>query len=136
MINDKVEEYGKFPIPTNVFDIVSDFKKSFLIVGTELMDLVRNNFKTSEDIKHEKEICFAIKSLLLAFIALLFSFLSPFIFDTKIEQKQLDNLIKEIKENNKQIIIKQSENIINHNNLNEIEKKHSPAPAQILSRGN
>jgi hypothetical protein len=86
--------WDSFTVPTNMFDIIQDFHKSFIVVGAELKKLVENDFKTTEQIHHEKEIKIARLSLLIAFIALLFSFLFPVIFstETKIEQKQIDDI--------------------------------------------
>jgi len=117
----KANEYGEFPIPTDVFDKIQDYKTSYMIVGTELKSLVLNNFKTIDDIKHEKEMKIAYISLFVAFVALLFSFLSPFLFDTKIEQNQLDNFGKQLKNNDKEII-REMENLNIQSNFKELKK--------------
>ncbi|WP_413998195.1 hypothetical protein ACMDB5_10420 [Flavobacterium sp. W1B] len=80
------------PIPTNIYEHVKRYTGSYIFVGTELNILVKNNFVTLDEKRHVREIKIARWSLIIAFIALLFSFLSPFLFDTKIEQKQIDSI--------------------------------------------
>lgn len=102
----KKSELDSVTIPTNIFDIISDYIKSYLVVGTELKKLVDNKFKTNEQIHHETEIAetrnqtkISIYSFYIALVALLFSLLAPFIFDTKFDENQLDSIKKEIKNN-------------------------------------
>ena len=105
-ITKKASELISQPIPTNIFDIISDYSKSYLVVGTEIKKLVENKFKTNEQIHHEAEITEARNqtkiskySFYIALVALIFSLLAPFIFDTKFDEKQLDSIKKEIKNN-------------------------------------
>ena len=105
-ITKKASELISQPIPTNIFDIISDYSKSYLVVGTELKKLVENKFKTNEQIHHETEIAetrnqtkISRYSFYIALVALLFSLLTPFIFDTKFDENQLDSIKKEIKNN-------------------------------------
>lgn len=105
-ITNKASELISQPIPTNIFDIISDYRKSYLVVGTELKKLVENNFKTNEQIHFETEIAESRKqtkisrySFYIALAALLFSFLTPFIFDTKFDQNQIDSIKQELKNN-------------------------------------
>ncbi len=102
----KESELNFHPIPTNIFDIISDYSKGYLFVGTELKKLVENKFKTNEQIHHETEIAESRKqtkisrnSFYIALVALLFSLSAPFIFDTKFDENQLDSIKKEIKNN-------------------------------------
>ena len=105
-ITKKASELISQPIPTNIFDIISDYRKSYLVVGTELKKLAENKFKTNEQIHHETEIAESRKqtkisrdSFYIALVALLFSLSAPFIFDTKFDENQLDSIKKEIKNN-------------------------------------
>ena len=94
-----LKEYGEEKVPTNIYDIFNDYKISFMVIGTELKDLVKNEFKTVEQIHHEREMFeskrqtkFSKWSFWIALFALLFSLAVPFIFDTKLEQSQIENI--------------------------------------------
>jgi hypothetical protein len=107
-ITKKASELISQPIPTNIFDIISDYRKSYLVVGTELKKLVENKFKTNEQIHHETEITESRKqtkisrySFYIALAALIFSFLTPFIFDAKFDENQIDSIKQELKNNSK-----------------------------------
>lgn len=87
-----LKEYGLESVPTNVYDLLNDYKISFMVVGTELKSLASNNFVTADELQHQREIKIAKLSFGIALIALLFSFLSPLVFntETKIDQTQID----------------------------------------------
>ncbi len=87
------------PIPTDIFDRIVRYLRSYLICGTEIKVLVTNEFKTQEQIDHEAEMKEAISqtrlsrySLYVAFAALAFSFLSPLIFDSTIDKTQINKI--------------------------------------------
>lgn len=110
-IIEKQSELTFEPIPTTVHEIIIEYSKSYLFVGTELKKLVDNNFKTSEQIQHEIEIAeariqtnFSRWSFYIALVALLFSLLVPFIFKTKIDKEQYDTVLNEMKNNSKSVI--------------------------------
>lgn len=95
--NQNQEDFDTIPIPTDLYDLIQDYKQTFLVSGTELKAIQNYNFKTQEKIQFEKEILLTRISLGIAFIALLFSFLSPFIFDTTIDKHQFENIKNTIK---------------------------------------
>lgn len=99
LLNTKTTEFDIQHIPTNVFELIERYKISYLIVCPELKNISENNFKTDEQINHEEELAeskrqtrIAKYSFYLAFGALLFSFIAPFVFDTNINQSQIDEL--------------------------------------------
>lgn len=110
IINERAAEFVIQPIPTNIYEIIRDYKRSFIITGSELRELVSNNFRSIEQIHHEKEISVARLSFYIALIALIFSLISPFLFDTTINKDQIDEIKLEIrnrpnqKKNNQNII--------------------------------
>ena len=106
LLNTRATEFVIQPIPTNIYDLIIRYKISYLFVGSELKKISENNFKTDEQINHEEELAesknqtrLAKYSFYLAFGALLFSFIAPFVFDTNVNQNQID----EIKHNLKSI---------------------------------
>lgn len=93
------KEYAVQYIPTNFFDIIERFSRSYIIPTTKLRELVRHNFKTEEQRNFEREMLITRLSLVIAIIALIFSFCSPFLFDTSIDSEQLKLIIKSIEGN-------------------------------------
>ncbi|HQA92428.1 MAG TPA: hypothetical protein PL115_02025 [Bacteroidales bacterium] len=98
-INERVDDLKKVYFSTNVLEIIIRYVKSFLICGTELKALVKNDFKSQEQIAHEKEMEEAKRqtrisrvSLCVAFLALVLSFLSPLIFSTRINKQQINTI--------------------------------------------
>ena len=98
-LNTYKDSLGRLPIPTDIFDKIIRYIRSYVICGTEIKFLVENEFKTQEQISHEaemKEVTSQTKiskiSLYVAFVALAFSFLSPLIFDTTINKSQMDKI--------------------------------------------
>ncbi|MHA7941528.1 hypothetical protein ACJOV8_000400 [Formosa sp. 3Alg 14/1] len=105
-ITKKGSELISQPIPTNIYDIISNFRKSYLVIGTELKKLVENSFKTNEQIHHETELKESRKqtristnSFYIALVALLFSLLAPFIFNSKFDENQINSIKKELNNN-------------------------------------
>jgi hypothetical protein len=103
LLNKKADEFLIQPIPTNIFDLIIKYKDSYFYVGAELKKILANNFKTDEQINNEKEFSESKKqtrlskySFYLAFGALLFSFIAPFVFDSKINQKQIKEIRQEL----------------------------------------
>ena len=99
----RTQELASQAIPTNIYEYIIRYKDSYLFVGTELKSLVRNDFKTSEQINHETELAesriqtkISKYSFFIAFAALIFSLLAPFIFDTKIDNNQIDSIKQEL----------------------------------------
>jgi hypothetical protein len=99
----RTQELVAQPIPTNIYEYIIRYKDSYLFVGTELKKLVKNDFKTSEQINHETELAESRKqtkiskySFFIAFAALIFSLLAPFIFNTKIDHNQIDSIKQEL----------------------------------------
>ncbi|MCO7355867.1 hypothetical protein [Riemerella anatipestifer] len=111
------------PIPTNIYEHIERYARSYLFVGTELYNLVENKFVTLDEIRHQREIKIARWSLIVAFIALFFSFLSPFIFNTdiKIKQEQIDSVRTDLRKISNSIDSLNLEIIKEH----ETEKKES-----------
>lgn len=104
-------------IPTNLYEHIVRYVSSYLFVGTELKLLCQNDFKSQEQINHEKEMAEVILqtklskehhekemteailqtklskySFWIAIIALAFSFCAPFFFDTTINKLQMEEL--------------------------------------------
>lgn len=115
LVNERSQELLNQRIPTNIYEFIIRYKDSYLIVGTELKKLVENDFKTSEQIQHETELVESKKqtklsqySFYIALVALIFSLLAPFIFDTKFDKNQM-NSIKQVLNNNSSNEIKELE---------------------------
>jgi hypothetical protein len=89
------------PIPTDIYDLMRRFIRSYIFTGTELKELVKNKFKSTEQLQFESEIKIARISLVIAFVALIFSFISPLLFDNSNENNQLNKLYELIKMNQK-----------------------------------
>lgn len=90
--NTNTANYHTNQIQTDIYNLVQEYKQTFFISGTELKELESFDFKTQEELQFKKELCIAKISLLLAFIALIFSFIAPFIFDTTIDQSQINDI--------------------------------------------
>lgn len=97
-LHSRVLEFNAQPIPTTIYDIITRYKSSYLIVGTEIKKFVENDFKSNEQILHEvslreskRQTRISMRSFYIALIALIFSFLSPLIFGEK--EKKPDNQI-------------------------------------------
>ncbi|WP_316633722.1 hypothetical protein [uncultured Flavobacterium sp.] len=69
-----------------------NYKQSYIIAGTEIIFFVENKFKSQDDINHSREIRIAYSSLVVALIGLIFSFLSPFIFESKFDESQIKRI--------------------------------------------
>ena len=115
LVNERSQELLNQRVPTNIYEFIIRYKDSYLIVGTELKKLVENDFKTSEQIQHETELVESKKqtklsqySFYIALVALIFSLLAPFIFDTKFDKNQM-NSIKQVLNNNSSNEIKELE---------------------------
>lgn len=85
-------------LPLDICPYAYDTLAKYILVSDDIKDLVENNFKTVEDRRHRKEIKIARGSLVITFIALLFSFISPFVFSTKIEQNQIDSIRTDLRQ--------------------------------------
>lgn len=101
--NARAEEFQKLEVPTNIYHLLQNYRNSFMVVGTELKQLVKNNFQTSEEINHRREMKVAKRSFYVALIALVFSFLSPFLFDTTINPKQIKQIKNQLEKIQKSI---------------------------------
>lgn len=99
-IDQHASKYGKQSVPTNFFEKISKFGQSYIIPTNKLRVLVENNFKTEEQLNFERNLAITRFSLLVAILALFFSFLSPFLFSTTIDEKQLEKIINAIKVSN------------------------------------
>ncbi len=80
------------PIPSDVYELIMNYKQSYIIAGTEIIFFVENKFKSQDDINHSREIRIAYSSLVVALIGLIFSFLSPFIFESKFDESQIKRI--------------------------------------------
>ncbi len=97
--DNRINDFERQPIQTDIFDRIIKYIRSFLVCGTELKALVKNDFKSQEQIAHEKEMEEAKRqtrisrvSLCVAFLALVLSFLSPLIFSTRINKQQINTI--------------------------------------------
>lgn len=118
------------PIPTNIYDIISIYSKSYLVTGTELKKYVENDFKTNEQIYYETELKeariqtkYSKYSFYIALLALVFSLIIPFIIDSKFDDDQF-NSIQEILKNN------------SHAEIQELEKVHSEISDSTIIKNN
>jgi hypothetical protein len=98
-LDSRKDDLVSMPIPTDIFERIVRYLRSYLICGTEIKVLVTNKFKTQEQIDHEAEMKEATSqtrlsrcSIYVAFAALAFSFLSPLIFDTTIDKTQINKI--------------------------------------------
>lgn len=138
----KTQELVSQRIPTNIYQNVIRFNESYLIVGTELKKLVKNDFKTSEQINHEIELAESKKqtkisqySFFIAFVALIFSFLAPFIFNTKIYNNQIDSIKQELINNSEKETLelkRLGKDLIQK--LDSIEKNKAQTPNNVYAK--
>ncbi|MDD2634541.1 MAG: hypothetical protein PHW82_03480 [Bacteroidales bacterium] len=132
-------ELAAQPIPTNIYEYIIRYKDSYLFVGTELKKLVKNDFKTNEQINHEAELGESKKqtkiskySFFIAFVALIFSLLAPFAFNTRIDENQINSIKQELKNGSgKEILeLKQIRKDLIEK-LDSIESKKAQAPNKM-----
>jgi hypothetical protein len=103
-LHEKVAEFATLPIPTTIYDIITSYRNSFLVIGTEMKILVENSFKTTEQIFHETELLeskrqtrISRNSFFIALVALFFSLIAPFLFNTTINKEQIKEIKQEIR---------------------------------------
>jgi len=79
-INQNTNIYCYQKIPTNIYDLIVKYTFSYFFISEELKDLIKNNFETIDEVRHEKELLEAKKqtrlsqlSFILAIIALIIS---------------------------------------------------------------
>ena len=95
-IDEHEKELGIQPVPTNFIEKVKKLHNSYIIPTTQLRDLVKNDFKSYEQLRHEKELGIAKWSFGIAFLGLIVALAVPFIFDSSLDNNQFKLLIETI----------------------------------------
>jgi hypothetical protein len=148
LYNNRNAEFITQPIPTNIYDLIINYKISYFYVVPELMKIFENNFKTDEQIYHEKELAeskkqtrLAQNSFYLALGALLFSFTAPFVFDTKINQNQINDIKQNLKsieqsvKDQKTVFVIKRDSVINTLSSHKDKKNTQRLPKAIKYDG-
>lgn len=127
--------YSKLDVPTNLFDEVNRLSKSFVLPTTQLKDLVKNGFKSYDQVRHELELSTAEEqhkiqlatadaqhklqlstaasqhkeelriskrsfgvALAALVLSLLLGLISPLVFETTLDEKQFNYLVKTLEQ--------------------------------------
>jgi hypothetical protein len=82
-----------------------------IFISQELVSLVDRNFKSEEESRFIRELHWTRASFAVAFFGLLIATVSPFIFDTKLDDKQFDKIIENLRRDEVSIMKNEAERI-------------------------
>ena len=80
-----------------------------IFISQELVSLVDRNFKSEEESRFIRELHWTRASFAVAFLGLLIATVSPFIFDTKLDDKQFDKIIENLRRDEVSIMKNETE---------------------------